>query len=166
MSQDQATKSKVAKQESVQSVNTNHSIHDPLAREEIRTSFQEDSAADGQHKELTKDTSAFRLGLAQAFAQEEDMQEDFTYAPPPGLAKVHEFMSNFDFSDRNNPTHRFALVSNVYSDILNIQAVMREMNGQSALSFQARQQLQEDLYLLDTYQRQASDFMEETRPTY
>ncbi|MAA80373.1 MAG: hypothetical protein CL916_14050 [Deltaproteobacteria bacterium] len=166
MSQDQATESKTTNHEPASSVKKNHSIHDPMAAEEIRTSFQEKSNRVIQSQKSTKDTSSFRLGLAEAFAQEEDIQEDFTYVPPAQLAKIRDFMSSFDFSNRNDPTHRFEIVSGVYNDIVDIQNIVRKMNAQSSFDFQARQQLQEDLYLLETYRKQTSDFMEETRPTY
>ena len=165
MSQDQATQSKTT-EDSAHSVQTNHSIRDPLAQEEIRTSFQASPTHTIQEQEPAKDTSSFRLGLAEAFAQEEGIQEDFSYVPPAQLATVRAFMSSFDFSDRNDPTARFEVVSGIHKDILDIQYIVKQTNDRSSLSFQARQQLQEDLYLLETYRQQASDFMEETRPTY
>ena len=73
MSQDQATESKTTNQDPAHTVKKNHSIHDPMATEEIRTSFQEDSSRVIENQAPQKDTSSFRIGIAQAFAQEEDI---------------------------------------------------------------------------------------------
>lgn len=165
MSQDQATQSKNTKNEPAQTNSVRHSFVDPMAREEIGTSFDESPSRAQSDLFQSKDTSSFRLGLAQAFAQEEEIQEDFAYVPPAQLAKVQEFMSVFDFSDKNDAVRKFETVSSVHHDILTVQSMVNNMSSQS-LSFQARQQLQQDLYLLETFAKQTSDFMEETRPTY
>ena len=137
-----------------------------MAAEELGSSFDANPNEAQQNQSQPKDTSSFRLGLAQAFAQEEAIQEDLSYTPPLKLAKVQEFMSVFDFTDRNNPEHRFEIVSSIHYDILAVQDIINQMREQTALTFQARQRLQEDLYLLETYRKQTFDFMEETRPRY
>ena len=165
MSQDQATQSKNTTTEPAQTNSVGHSFADPMAREEIASSFDERPSSIQSNSSQSKDTSSFRLGLAQAFAQEEEIQEDFAYVPPVQLAKVQDFMSVFDFSDKNDAVRKFETVSSIHHDILTVQSILRDMSSQS-LSFQARQQLQQDLYLLETFAKQTSDFMEETRPTY
>lgn len=165
MSQDQATQSKNTKNEPAQTNSVRHSFGDPMAREEIKTSFDESPSRAQSDSSQSKDTSSFRLGLAQAFAQEEEIQEDFAYVPPAQLVKVQEFMSVFDFSDKNDAVRNFETVSSVHHDILTVQSMVNNMSSQP-LSFQARQQLQHDLYLLETFAKQTSAYMEETRPTY
>ena len=170
MSQDQATQSKTTNQDSGQErtnpTQRNQSIHDPMTSEEIRSSFQESVESIGRDASSSKDTSTFRMGLAQAFAQEEKIQEEHSYAPPKQLERVRSFMSSFDFTDKNNPVQRFEIVSSMHQEIIDVQTVLQQIKDQFALSFKARQQLLDDLYLLDTFRKQTFDFIEETRPTY
>ena len=168
MSQDQATQSKTENKEAAvsHSSRTQHTVHDAMATEEIRSSFEGDETGRREESETKKDTTSFRLGLAEAFAQEEIIETEAQYEPPHLLSQIQEFMSSFDFDDRSNSAKGYEAVTAIHRDIGSVQAALRAMQGQSSFSFQARNQIQEDLYRLQSFHQQASDYMEETKPRF
>ena len=143
---------------------------DAMATEEIGSAFGDSSALEEPTAPRTQ--NALSLGLAAAFEQEEVRSREQTYDTPPLLVEIAAFVENFDWSDRSNITERFYQVQKVHSKIERCQQALRELLPNihafdiPAQKQKALTQLQQDLYRLQTFQRQSADFMDENRPTF
>ena len=144
---------------------------DALENEEIGSSFEESSNMEPVQASSLRD-NPLSIGLAAAFAQEEADASTQNYETPPLLIEIARFVENFDWNDRSNIMERFYQVQRVYTKIEACQQALSDLLPQihtfniPAQKQKALTQLQQDMYQLQSFQKQSADFMDENRPSF